>query len=162
MLVFNVDAFVAAATFCVDCSTPPNSSTPVLSIWQSHLETQADVYKPHAQARDATLLSRMLHWTVTCSNYFRHPAVCTFCGIFKLGSSANTDSSGVRKVPLFGTTPPYAIGNAFLAQFTMSSDGQWNCCKSCLRSVHVPIVLEVPFELLSLPAVVLICVGLPS
>ena len=30
-----------------------------------------------------------------------------------------------------GDTPPYAMANTFLAQFTVTTDGQWNCCDSC-------------------------------
>ena len=76
------------------------------------METQADVYKPHAQAWDRTLLTRLLHWKVTCSNYFHHPTVCAFCGIFKLGSSAITDPSTSEKIPPIGTTPFYDVANA--------------------------------------------------
>ena len=101
------------------------------------METQADVYKPHAQAWDGTLLTRLLHWTITCSNYFRRPLVCAFCGIFKLGSTAAEDSSNFTKVPAVGDTPPYAMANAFLAQFTVTADGRWNCCKSC-KSIAKP------------------------
>ena len=91
------DAVVQANIFCVGCRTPPNNRTP----WQqSHLQTQANVYKPHAQPWYETLHGRLQHWTVTCSNYFLRPIamVCAF---------------------------------AFLAQFTVSSEGQWNCCLHC-------------------------------
>ena len=46
-------------------------------------------------------------------------------------------SSGFTKVPPVGDEPPYAVANTFLAQFTVTSDGQWNCCKSC-KSVAKP------------------------
>lgn len=74
-----------------DC-TPTNSSAPAASVWDSHihacLEMQADIYKPHAQAWDSTLPTRLVHWTTTCSHYFRSPSVCAFCGFFKLGTRA--------------------------------------------------------------------------
>ena len=126
---------------CVSCRTLAPNSTPVPSIWQSHIqagmETQADVYKPHARTWDGTLLTRLQHWTTTCSHYFSRPLVCAFCGIFKLGSTPMAPSSCFTKVPPVGDEPPYAVANTFLAQFTVTSDGQWNCCKSC-KSVAKP------------------------
>ncbi len=64
--------------------------------------------------------------------YFaQHAVICSLCGIFKLGSSAMASTSGFIKVPPVGDTQPYAVANAFLAQFTVTFDGQWNCCHSC-------------------------------
>ena len=114
------------------CSTS-HSDTPAISSWQGHveaiMETQADVYKPHAQAWDGALRTRLQHWTDICSNYFLRPTFCAFCGIFKLGSP--NELTEFKKVPPVGVAPPYAVANTFLARFTVSSDGQWNCCNSC-------------------------------
>ena len=96
--------------------------SPALSIFESHVQTQADVFKPYAQIWDGTLLTRLLHWTINCSNYFRQPCVGAFCGIFKLGAA--TRDVACTKVPPSGTTPPYALANAFLAQPTVSSTGK--------------------------------------
>lgn len=119
------------------CSTPAHNSTPALSIWRSHLQTQAGVYKPHAQAWDGTLLTRLLHWTITCSTYFQRPLVCAFCGVFKLGAAADQTTSS--RSPPSGNTPPYAVANAFLAQFTVTT-GSWNHCDSCKSTArpHTP------------------------
>ena len=57
--------------------------------------------------------------------------MCAFCGCFKLGTAAASDPNHFPQVPPIGDTPPYAVANTFLAQFTVTTDGQWNCCDSC-------------------------------
>ena len=98
------------------CSTPAHISTPALSIWRSHLQTQAGVYKPHAQAWDGTLLTRLLHWTITCSTYFQRPLVCAFCGVFKLGAAADQTH--------FFQVPPQRQHSTLC------------CCQCLLGSIH--------------------------
>lgn len=97
----------------------------------------ADVYKPFAKTWDSTLEGRLEHWSETCSLYFRNPCVCAFCGIFKLGSRADDTADCFTQVAPLGAAPPYAYANAFLARFTVTPAGDWNCCSSC-RSVRKP------------------------
>ena len=57
--------------------------------------------------------------------------MCAFCCCFKLGTAAASDPNHFTQVPPIGDTPPYAMANTFLAQFTVTTDGQWDCCDSC-------------------------------
>lgn len=101
------------------------ASTSRSSVWQSHLQAQPDVYKPHAQCWDASLPARRLHWQNQCGAYFQRPRVCAFCGAFKLGNILSV--ANFTHVQPTGQAPPYALSNAFLAQYTMSirpSSGQ--------------------------------------
>ena len=98
-------------------------------MWQSHLQAQPDVYKPHAQCWNASLAARQLHWKNQCGAYFQRPRVCAFCGAFRLGSLLAV--SHFTYIQPTAQTPPYALSNAFLAQYTVSPTGQWNCCRAC-------------------------------
>lgn len=74
--------------------------------------------------------SMLEQWKGLTARVFTAMLCCAMCGAVAMDGLGGLNQFHTI-APLDGSTPPYALANAFMAAFTTSASGAWHLCSAC-------------------------------